>query len=86
MANIKSAKKRIRTSEKRRLRNRYKKVTTRNLVKKLRATKDATEAQQLLPTVLSKLDKLAQDHIIHRNNAANQKSKLTRFVKSLSAN
>ncbi len=83
MANHKSAKKRIRQSETRRLRNRYKKVTMRNMVRKLRSTSDKKEAEEMLPGVMSMIDRVAKSHIIHKNNAANLKGKLTRYVNSL---
>ena len=83
MANHKSAKKRIRQSEKRRLRNRYKKVTMRNMIKKLRASSDKGDAESMLPKVFSQIDKVAKANIIHKNTAANYKSKLTKFVANL---
>lgn len=83
MANHKSAKKAIRSSAKKRLLNRYQHVTTRNLVKKLRTTTDHTMAVELFKTVSSALDKLAKRNIIHKNKAANNKSKLARFVNGL---
>ena len=83
MPNIKSAKKRLLQAEKARLRNRTRLVATRNLVKKLRKTTDKPTAASLLPKVVSLLDKLAKYNIIHKNNAANQKSKLTKFVNKL---
>ena len=83
MANHQSAKKRIRQSEKRRLRNRYYAVSTRNAIRKLRATTDKAEAEAMLPKVSSMLDRLAKRNIIHNNKAANLKSKLTKFVASL---
>ena len=83
MANHKSAKKRIRQSETRRLRNRYKKVTMRNMVKKLRSTSDKKEAEEMLPGVISMIDRVAKSHIIHKNNAANLKGKLTKYVNGL---
>ena len=83
MANHKSALKRIRSSETKRLRNRYQLKTTRTFVKRLRATTNKSEAKELLPKVCSMIDKLAKKNIIHLNNAGNQKSKLTRFVTSL---
>jgi small subunit ribosomal protein S20 len=85
MPNIKSAKKRVRQSEKRRLRNRYQFVTTRNLVKKLLKTKDAEVATSQLGEVISRLDKLAQSNVIHRNKAAHQKSHLVLHVNAISA-
>lgn len=83
MANHKSALKRIRSNEAKRLRNRYQHKTTRTFVKRLRNTTDKAEAQELLKTVVSMLDKLAKRNIIHKNKAANNKSKLTKMVNSL---
>ena len=83
MANHKSALKRIRSNEAKRLRNRYQHKTTRTYIKRLRDTSDKKEAQDLLKTVVSMLDKLAKRNIIHKNKAANNKSKLTRMVNSL---
>ena len=83
MANHKSALKRIRANEAKRLRNKYQHKTTRTFIKRLKLTTDKTEAQELLKTVTSMIDKLAKKDIIHKNNAANKKSKLTRLVNSL---
>ena len=84
MANHKSAAKRARQNPKRRLRNRYKKVTMRNMVRTLRETTDKSEAEQMLPKVISTIDRVAKSNIIHKKNASNLKSKLTRYVNSLS--
>jgi len=83
MAHHKSALKRIKQSENRRVQNRYYAVSTRNLIKQLRDTSEKTAAQTMLPKVSSMLDKLAKKHIIHKNKASNIKSKLTKFVASL---
>lgn len=85
MANHKSALKRIRSNEAKRLRNRYQLKTTRTFVKRLKNTTDATEAKELLPKVVAMVDKLAKRNIIHKKNAANKKSKLMKYVNSLSA-
>lgn len=85
MANHASAKKRVRQSEKRRVHNRYYAKTARNAIKELRATVDKKEATEMLPKVSSMLDKLAKKNIIHRNKAANLKSKLTVYVSGLEA-
>ena len=82
MANHKSALKRIRSTETKRLRNKYQHKTTRNVIKKLREA-GKEEAATLLPTVISMLDKLAKNNIIHKNKAANTKSKLTKHVAAL---
>ena len=83
MANHKSALKRIRSSEAKRLRNRYQSKTTRTFIKRLKGATDKTEAQELFKTVSSMIDKLAKKNIIHKNNAAHKKSKLAKFVNSL---
>ncbi|MBT6568482.1 MAG: 30S ribosomal protein S20 [Flavobacteriales bacterium] len=83
MANHKSALKRIRSNEKKRLRNRFQHKTARNAVRKLRATTDKKEADTLFPQVISMVDKLAKKNIIHANKAANLKSKLAKFVATL---
>lgn len=84
MATHQSAIKRIRQNEKRRVRNKYYAKTARNAIKKLRNTENTKEAKDLLPKVVSMLDKLAKRNIIHSNKAANLKSKLTRHVNTLS--
>lgn len=83
MANHKSALKRIRSNETKRLRNKYQLKTTRTFVKRLKASTDKNEAQDLYKKVSSMLDKLAKKNIIHKNNAANKKSKLAKFVAGL---
>jgi small subunit ribosomal protein S20 len=80
MANHKSAKKRIRNNATKRLRNRYQAKSTRTVIKNIRNSSDKKEAQDLLTKVYSMLDKLAKRNIIHKNKAANQKSKLTKHV------
>ena len=83
MANHKSALKRIRANQAKRLRNRYQAKTTRTYIKRLRNTEDKAEAQELYKTVASMIDKLAKKNIIHKNKAANNKSKLAKHVASL---
>ena len=83
MANHKSAIKRIRSNETKRLRNRYQHVTTRNAVRKLRTTTVKEEAQEQLSKVISMVDRLAKKNIIHKNKAANLKAKLTKHVAAL---
>ena len=83
MANHKSALKRIRSNEAKRLRNKYQHKTTRNAVRDLRSSEDKKEAEGKLVKVISMLDKLAKTNIIHKNKAANLKSKLTKQVATL---
>ncbi|MEQ9305605.1 MAG: 30S ribosomal protein S20 [Marinoscillum sp.] len=83
MANHKSALKRIRSNDAKRLRNRYQHKTTRTYIKRLRETTDKAEAEKLLSEVISMVDKLAKKNIIHNNKAANLKSSLTKKVGAL---
>ncbi|MFT6881874.1 MAG: small subunit ribosomal protein S20 [Marinoscillum sp.] len=83
MANHKSALKRIRSNESKRLKNRYQHKTTRTFIKRLRDTEDKAEAEKLLVEVVSMVDKLAKNNIIHDNKASNLKSKLTKHVNAL---
>ncbi|MDF2448256.1 MAG: ribosomal protein [Bacteroidota bacterium] len=83
MANHKSAIKRIRSNDAKRLQNRYYAKTTRNAVKKLRETGTKKEASALLPKVVAMLDKLAKKNVIHKNKASNLKSKLTKKVNAI---
>ena len=84
MANHKSAIKRIRQSEKRRLFNKYFHKTARNAVRKLKALTIKKQAAELFPKVVAMLDKLAKRNIIHKNKASNLKSKLAKHLSSLS--
>ncbi len=83
MANHKSALKRIRQNEVRKVRNRYYHKTARTAMKVLRNEEDKAAAVEQLPKVISLLDKLAKKNIIHKNKAANLKSKLTKHVNKL---
>ncbi|MFN4316247.1 MAG: 30S ribosomal protein S20 [Chitinophagaceae bacterium] len=79
MANHKATKKDVRQAAKRRDRNRYYGKTTRNAIRDLKAA-SGKEALESLPNVASMIDKLAKRGVIHKNKAANLKSKLTRGV------
>ena len=83
MANHKSALKRVRSDKAKQLRNKYQHKTTRNAVRNLRNESDKKKAEELLTKVSSMLDKLAKNNVIHKNKAANIKSKLTKHVQAL---
>ncbi len=83
MANHKSAKKRIRSNDKKRLRNRFYAKSARRAVKRLRSTTQKEEALEKLPGVISLIDRVAKNNVIHKNKASNLKSKLTRYANSL---
>ncbi|MEY3040022.1 MAG: 30S ribosomal protein S20 [Flavobacteriaceae bacterium] len=83
MANHKSALKRIRRNEVARVRNRYQHRTMRNALKALRGETDKANAEKQLPVVVSMIDRLAKNNIIHNNKAANLKSALMKQVAAL---
>ncbi len=83
MAIHKSAIKRNRQSEKKRVHNRSYKSELKTTIKKLRSMENRETAQAEYPNVVSLLDKLVAKKIIHKNNAANKKSKLAHFIAKL---
>jgi len=85
MANHQSALKRNRQSIRQALRNREARSEMRTTLKKILAAKDRPTVQKDLPAAVSLLDKLATRGIIHRNKAANQKSRLAKFYNGLPA-
>jgi small subunit ribosomal protein S20 len=78
MANHKATKKDVRQADKRRDRNRYYGKTTRNKIRDFKEIKSQKEAGEKMPAVASDIDKLAKRGIIHKNKAANLKSKLAK--------
>ena len=76
MANHQSSEKRIRSNKTKRTSNRYQGRTVRNAVKKLREEENPEVVKSDLPKVISKLDKLAKNNVIHKNKASNLKRKL----------
>ncbi len=83
MANHKSALKRIRQNAVRKERNHYYHKTARTAIKNLRAETDKKVAEEQFTEVSSKIDKLAKRNIIHKNKAANLKSKLAKHIAAL---
>ena len=86
MANIKQQKKRVLTNEKRRLRNQAVKSELKTYIRKTRLAVEAgnaEEAETLLAAASRKLDKAVCKGVIHRNQAANRKSKLAKRVNAL---
>jgi len=80
MANHKSAIKRIRSDETKKSLNKLQHKTTRNAIKKLKDSKSKKDAQKQFPVVVSLIDKLSKNKIIHKNKAANLKSKLSKLI------
>ena len=85
MAQHKSAEKRARQSAKRRLADREQKSQMKTLLKNVRAENDQAKASASLKEAVSALDKLSSKGLIHKNKAANQKSKLTKHVNKMAA-
>lgn len=83
MANHKATKKDMRQATKRRDRNRYHGKTTRNAIRDFKELKDQKAAGDSLVDVSSMIDKMAKRGIIHKNKAANLKSKLAKRVNTL---
>ncbi len=86
MANIRSAKKRIRRSARQRDRNRTLMSRMRSAIRDLRKTVEAGDsqaAQEMLPRTLGIVDTTAGKGVIHANTAARTKSRLTRAVTAL---
>lgn len=83
MAQHKSAVKRIRQSARRKIRNKASLSRMKTLVKKVQSSKAKDEATKAYASAVKYLDRLATKGVIHKNKAANVKSKLTRFVNKL---
>ena len=83
MANHKSAQKRIRSNESKRVRNKYQHKTARNAVRALRLLTDKAEATTKFATVASMIDRLAKNNVIHDNKASNLKSGLQVLINKM---
>ena len=95
MANSKSAIKRIRTSERNRLRNKAYRSSLRTLTKKYFSAVEAYTAEptpenmetvnQAMSAAYSKIDKAVKRKVLHRNNGARKKSRIARVLKKATA-
>jgi small subunit ribosomal protein S20 len=83
MAQHKSAVKRIRQNERRRVRNKANLSRMKTLIKKVQESKAKEEATSAYNKAVKFLDQLASKRVIHKNKAANQKSRLAKFVNTL---
>jgi small subunit ribosomal protein S20 len=84
MPQHKSAEKQLRISKKANIRNRNGKSKLRTTVRSVLDSKDKKTAQEALKNAVSLLDKSVGSGLIHKNNAANKKSRLSAFVQKLS--
>lgn len=85
MPNTKQAKKRMKTDDDRRVRNKTVRSAMRTAVKKVLQSENADEAKAAMPTAMKRVDKAAKQNIIHDNAAARKKSQLQRHVDGLSS-
>lgn len=83
MAHHKSALKRIKTSKRNRIRNRYSHSTMKTRIKDLMKANSREEGLEKLNKAVSTIDKLVKKGIIHKNTASNKKSRLMKYVNSL---
>ena len=83
MANHKSALKRVRSTQKRRNYNRYYAKTMRNAIRNFRQIEKKDEAEKLFKGLISLIDRNAKRGVIHKNKAANLKSKITKKFNTL---
>ena len=91
MANHKSALKRIRQNEKRRIHNRIFRNRARTVVKQARAKietgkpENLVDARQATLMAIRELDRVASKGVIHKRNAARRKSRLMKYMATLEA-
>ena len=86
MANIKSQKKRILTNEKVRLRNNAVKSELKTAIRAVNTAVESTDKDAAAAALLSasrKLDKAVSKGVLHKNNAANRKSAISKKVNAL---
>ena len=93
MANNKSSKKRVEVAERNRLRNRTYKSSLRTVMKRCFNACDAYSAkpgddakasvQELVSAAFSRIDKAVKVGVLHRNNGANQKSRISAAVRKV---
>lgn len=85
MANHQSAKKRIRSSEQRRIRNQATRSELNTLVRKVYSFEDKEKAQAAYKEAVSFIDKTVSKGRLHKNTAARKKSAITKYVNNLNA-
>jgi small subunit ribosomal protein S20 len=88
MPNSVSAKKSLRQSQTRRLRNRSQRTTLRGVLKRCRIAvvgDDAEAAQSAFRLAVKSLDQAAAKNLIHKNAAARTKSRLSKLLKESAA-
>ena len=79
----KSAQKRARQTIKRTEKNKFDKARIKSVIKEVESSKTKEEGEKNLKKAVTLLDRFAAKNLIHRNNAANKKSRLVRYVNTL---
>ena len=85
MANTASALKRIRSNNRKRIRNRIVRTQTRSAIRVAREAETPEEGRAATVAAISALDSAAQKGVIHPNNAARRKSRLMKHLAELNA-
>lgn len=85
MATHKSAKKRIRTTERRRVINKRNESKVKTLIKKTLASQDKNEIEKLYKEAISIIDKSTAKGNLHKNNAARKKSVLSKHYNKITS-
>lgn len=86
MPNIKSAKKRVLVNATKAYNNQVAKSRLKTMLKKFEAavlSGDKAQAQAAYTQAIKTVDQAASKHLLHKNNAANKKSKLTRKLNAM---
>lgn len=83
MAHLKQSKKRIRTNEQARVRNKQQRSAMKGAIRRVVVATAAADGQAALPDAMSRVDKAAKKNIIHRNAAARLKSRMAKRVRKL---
>lgn len=83
MPQTRQAIKRVRQAEKKNLQNRARKSKMKTLIKKVFDTSDKAQAEAALKEAVSYIDKMSVKGIVHTNNAARKKARLTKYVNNL---
>lgn len=85
MANLKSSKKDIKRSEKRRMKNQSAKSALKTYIKRVRVAATTEDAQKAMVTAQSFIDKAAQNGVIHKNQAARRKSRAAKAANKVTS-
>lgn len=86
MPRLKSAIKRVKTSERNRVHNLFYKTRIKTLIKKVSdmvEKKDSKQATNIANEAFSLIDRATSKGVLHINNAASKKSKISNWLKTL---